>query len=232
MRTVSKVMFTLGLAALLATPALAQRPGGGFGRGGGGGLGQLLTNESVQKELKVEKDDADKLKDAVKKVQDDNKDDIAKLADRSTSAEDRADITKKLNEAYTKAVSDILNADQKKRLGQIELQQAGLRAFTRADVVKALNLTDDEKSKLKDLSDDYNKQMQELRGAGGGGGGGGRGGNFQKMAELRKDFMDKSLNVLTDDQKKTWKDMTGEPFQLQFGGGRNRGNPPARTREA
>jgi hypothetical protein len=23
--------------------------------------------------------------------------------------------------------------------------------------------------------------------------------------------------VLTDDQKKTWKDMTGEPFQLQAG---------------
>src|SRR5437868_9333705 len=125
MRIVYQTIFTLGLAALLVSPALAQRPGGGRGGVGRGGLDQLLTNESVQKELKVDKDEAEKIKDAVKKVQDDMKDDIAKLQNPDTSREDRADIRKKLNEAYQKAVSDVLNADQKKRLNQIELQQAG-----------------------------------------------------------------------------------------------------------
>jgi hypothetical protein len=220
MLTLHKIVITLGLAALLASPALAQRGGGGRGMT----LGQILNNASVQKELKFEKDESDKVKAAVKKVDEDNKDDVAKLQDRNTSREDKADITKKLNDAYDKAVADILTADQKKRLQQIQLQQAGLQAFANPDVVKTLSLTDDAKTKLKDLSDDLAKQMQDLRG-----GGGGRG-NFQKMQELRKDFMDKALNVLTDDQKKAWKDLTGEPFQLQFQGGG--GTPPTRTREA
>ena len=35
--------------------------------------------------------------------------------------------------------------------------------------------------------------------------------------------MDKALAVLKDDQKKEWKELTGEPFQLQFQGfGKNK----------
>ena len=37
-----------------------------------------------------------------------------------------------------------------------------------------------------------------------------------KMTELRKETMDKVTGVLTADQKKAWKEMTGEPFQVQF----------------
>jgi Spy/CpxP family protein refolding chaperone len=219
MRTVNKIVITLGLAALLASPALAQRGGGGMG------LGQMLTNEGVQKELKLDKDQTEKIKDAIKKVQDDNKDDIAKLRDRDTSREERQEINKKLNVAYEKSVSDILNADQKKRLKQIQIQAEGLQAFSDADIVKALSLTDDQKTKIKEISEDVAKQMQELRS-----GGGGRG-NFEKMAEIRKDSMEKATKLLTDDQKKTWKDLTGDPFQFQFGGRRGGGNQ-TRTREA
>ena len=225
MRTICQILFALGLTALVASPALAQ---GGRGGGGRGGLGQLLGNDSVLKELKIEKEQADKVKEAVQKVRDDNKDDIAKLQDQNTSREDRAEISKKLNTAYEKAVADILNADQKKRLKQIVMQQQGVRAFADADVVKALSLTDDQKSKIKDISDDLNKQMQDLRG---GGGGGGRG-NFQKIQEATKKAMDDINGTLTDDQKKALKELMGETFQLQGGGrGRGPGTTPPRTRE-
>ena len=47
-------------------------------------------------------------------------------------------------------------------------------------------------------------------------GGGDREENAKKFAEMRKDTMEKITGVLTADQKKTWKEMTGEPFDVQF----------------
>lgn len=105
---------------------------------------------------------------------------------------------------------------------------------------KALNLTDDQKDSLKVINEDLRKDMQELMPRGGfgrRGGGGGGGGDFQanmkKMTALRKEAMEKALATLKDDQKAKWKEMTGSPFEIQFGGfggGRGRGNrgqPPA-----
>src|SRR5262249_33599198 len=67
MRNLCKVSLSLALVGLLASPALAQRqrqprPGGGFGGG------NLLTNKSVQEELKLSKEQKDKLEEAGKTV--------------------------------------------------------------------------------------------------------------------------------------------------------------------
>ncbi len=84
-----KLALVLGVAALAAGPALAQ----GRGRGGFGppSLGQLAGNKSVQDELKIDKDQADKIKDALAKVNEELKDDVAKLRDRNASQEERAE---------------------------------------------------------------------------------------------------------------------------------------------
>ena len=39
---------------------------------------------------------------------------------------------------------------------------------------------------------------------------------MKKMAAMRKETLDKVQAVLTADQKKSWKDMTGDPFEVQF----------------
>ncbi|HMC90517.1 MAG TPA: hypothetical protein VKI17_13265, partial [Gemmataceae bacterium] len=50
----------------------------------------------------------------------------------------------------------------------------------------------------------------------------------KKMAAVQKETMEKITAVLTDDQKKTWKEMTGEPFEYKpdpgegFGGRRGK----------
>src|SRR3954452_19980947 len=62
MRTLSRTCVALGLVALMAGPALAQQGRGG-GRGfGGGGLGMLLGNASVQQELKLDASQIEKAK--------------------------------------------------------------------------------------------------------------------------------------------------------------------------
>lgn len=43
-----------------------------------------------------------------------------------------------------------------------------------------------------------------------------REGGMKKMVELRKQATEKAVGVLTDEQKKTWKEMTGEPFEVVY----------------
>jgi hypothetical protein len=224
MKRLCKLALVLGAAALVASPALAQRGGG---RGGFGGGTQLLNNKSVQEELKMDKDQIDKVKEALDKVREDNKDDIAKLRDRNTSQEERAEIGKKISEANQKAIAGILKADQEKRFKQIQHQQQGLRVFQDADVEKALKLTDDQKEKIKAVGDDLQKDLRALNPGGGGRGGrGGRGGDPEtqkKRQALQKEAMTNAKKVLSDEQKKTLDDLTGKPFEIKFEAPRGRG---------
>src|SRR6266511_2221757 len=68
MRNLWRATLTFAVVALFAAPATAQRqprPGGGFG-----GFGNLLTNKSVQEELKITDDQKKKLEEVTKKVSD------------------------------------------------------------------------------------------------------------------------------------------------------------------
>jgi len=222
MRISGKSILVLGLAMVLAGPALAQRQRGQGGRGpAAGGIAGLLQNESVQKELKVDKDQAGKVTEAVKKVQDQHADDFAKLRDITNQDERRQksqELTKTVSDETLKAVSSILSADQVKRLKQIELQQAGLQAFTRPDVQKALNLTGEQQDAIKTLNDEAAKKRQELFQGGRRQGGGGQG--QSQMTALRKESMEKVQKLLNADQRKTWKDLTGDAFEIQRPQGR------------
>ena len=86
----------------------------------------------------------------------------------------------------------------------------------------ALKMSDDQKDNVKTILTDSEKEIREaIKEA--------QGGNFQgvreKMTTLRKEANDKAMGVLNADQKKMWKEMTGEEFKMEFGpggGGRKR----------
>jgi len=221
-----KLAMVVAAGLLLAGTATAQ-PGRG-GRGGGGGLaGMIAFNESLQKELKMDKDQVDKLTAALTKSREEMRDDLGKLFNPDTTREERDAITKKMTESTNKAVESVLKSDQVKRLHQIENQQAGVGIFQKEDVQKVLKLTDDQKDKFKEINDELRKELADLGGGRGGarGGFGGFGGDPEtqrKRQALQKDAMTAAQKVLTADQKTALKDLTGEPFELQFaapGGG-------------
>jgi hypothetical protein len=181
----------------------------------------------------------DKIKTAVDKVREDMKDDIAKARNRDTKQEERMEIMKKVSDATLKAIDGILTKEQDARLKQIQLQQEGIRVYVNADVQTALKLTDEQKDKIKTITDDTAKEAREAM----------QGINFmdrEKMAEARKkieamnkEATEKITGLLKDDQKKTIKDMLGEKFEIKFegrpgggqqGGRRNRqAAPPGKT---
>jgi Spy/CpxP family protein refolding chaperone len=208
MRAMLKFAMVVCLAVGLVGMTVAQQR-----QGGGGFGGPLVQNASVQKELKLTDEQVSKLKDALAKVRENHKDDVAKLKDLSKEErrEQGTKVFRAISEESNKAIAGILETKQLKRLKQIELQRSGYRAFINPEVQKSLKLTDEQKDKLKTIAEDAGKQMRELR----------QGGKIdaegrKKLAELTKETKEKVVGVLTDEQKKSWKEMTGEPFEVKF----------------
>jgi hypothetical protein len=210
----------LGLFALIVTPVFAQRqPMGGFGFGGPQGIAQLVTNKSVQEELKLTEDQIAKFKTASEEINSKYKAEL----DKAREAKDfkaQGEVRKTMNEESTKVLTklaeDTLKPEQVKRLKQIELQVGGTRALvSNADVQKALKLTESQIGEIKAINEDAQKDAMEVRKAAG------KDREKQKeaqtkVAEINKDAAEKSLNKLTPDQKKQWIDMTGPKFDLKI----------------
>ncbi|HTU93370.1 MAG TPA: hypothetical protein VMF69_25035 [Gemmataceae bacterium] len=208
------------VVAMAAGPALAQeqqrqRRGGGFG-GFGGGMLSLLTQKPVQEELKLSEEQVKKVTELQAKERE-NRPDFQGL-DREEIQKKMAERTKVQNEAIAK----ILDDKQFKRVKQISLQVQGPRAVNNAEVAKALNITDEQKEKIREIQ---TKSFQEMRDLGGDEEG------RKKIPELMKQTNEKMMGVLTAEQKTKLKEMQGEPFKNlselqrpQFGGRRNRQN--------
>lgn len=216
-------------AALAATPAFAQRQGGGFGgfgggRGGGGLLG-LLRMEEVQKEIELlddQKEQVNKLAEEARAAftqgQQGDRESFQNLSEEERQkrfAEFREQAEKRAAEQKTK-LADILLPNQMERLEQLNIQQQGTRALTDKEVVAKLKLSEDQQKKIETV---YTDAFQKLRDQGQ------QGGGFERFQAMQKQIETDVLAVLTEDQKKQFDELKGKPFtfpQRQFGGGQGR----------
>jgi Spy/CpxP family protein refolding chaperone len=215
MRTVFAAALTAGLTLLTTSSASAQpRPGGFLGMMQNPNAAMMLRDEKVQTELKL----SDEQKEKFTKIGDKYKDDFQKaFTDRDFKKV--GELMKQAGEDVEKAAPDILKADQLKRLKQLEVQAASLGAFSRDDVKTALKLTDKQEKDVEEAKKELEQDAQDiLKDAAG---------DREKMADafkkvmaMRKDAVDKTVDGLTDDQKKSWKDLTGDKFEFSPFGGR------------
>jgi hypothetical protein len=205
MRTLGRLVCALGLGLVLTTPAFAQR---GFG-GGFGGAG-LLTNEGVQKELKLDEDQIAKAREASAAIREKFSGDFQNI--QGLSQDERRELMAKVNAETRKSLADILKPEQQKRFDQIQLQVRGVDAFSTEDVQTKLKLTSEQKDKLQSLVEDARQQsMEAFQSAGDD-----RQGAMTKVQGIRRDAMTKASALLTPDQKKTWEELTGAPFEFRF----------------
>jgi len=213
MRTTFRAVFGLSLVALVASPAFAQGQGRGFGMGGGG-FGMLIGNEGVQKELKLDDSQVEKAKEFAEKAREKMTEVREKL--QGLEGEERRtkqqEITKEMNESAMKAFGDFLKPEQINRLKQISYHQRGVTAFADPEVAKKLNLTDAQKEEIRTIAQEFQTQMGELRQQFQDD----REGAMKKMAEMRKETLAKAAAKLNDEQQKTWKELIGAPFEVQF----------------
>jgi hypothetical protein len=199
---------TFGALVLFNLPASAQGqrgPGrGGFGGFGGGTM--LLTNKSVQEELKVDEDQAAKLTELSAKTRESFR------GLRDLSQEESREKMRAITAENDKAVEGILKPEQVVRLRQIENQNGVVNALLSDRNAEKLKLTDDQKKKIQDVNASSFQKMGDLREQFQND----REGAMKKMQEIRAEVNKEALNVLTDDQKKTWEELTGKPFEVKF----------------
>ncbi len=214
MRQLARWILSAAILVAAVGSAQAQRPGGGGGfPGGGGGMGMganqnlksvLLSNKALQEELKIGEDQVAKFKEFADKQSEAMKG-FAQFGGDEEEQIARMEAQLKLMKERLAFVKSTLTADQQKRLGQIEKQQLG---FANAKIAKELGVTADQTEKIKTINADMTKEMREMFS------GGFDADAQKKVANLRSETQEKIEKVLTDDQRKKWKEMTGEAFDM------------------
>jgi hypothetical protein len=209
----NRLALALGTVVLLSAPALAQQRGG-FGRGMGGGL-MLLGNKGVQQELKLDAAQTEKVNSYVQETRAKRQEQFQKLQDLSQDERrtKMQELAKAANEETQKALKDLLTPTQLTRFNQIDLQQRGVMgAVADPELRSKLKITEDQNKQIQTLTEAFSAAAQEIRQK--------NQGDFQEImkqtAPLRKETTDKITALLTEDQTKLWKDMTGEPYEVKF----------------
>jgi Spy/CpxP family protein refolding chaperone len=189
-------------------------PGGGMGfmEGPGGGMGMLLMNEKIQKELELSAEQKEKLQALGKELQ---KEQAAnREANQKLSREERQAKRKENAEKHLKKIEAILLPHQLERIKQIQLQSQLMftpgTVLAGEEVAKELELTEDQKAKIKAINEETQKAMQNAFAPGQPP----QPDAFEKMQKSRKETETKLLEVLSADQKAKLEKMKGEKFDF------------------
>jgi hypothetical protein len=197
MKRLGQAALVLAVIATASQNVLAQGRGG---FGGGGNLGFLLNQASVQEELKLSAEQKQKAAGEMEKLMGE----FASL--QGLDREQRTAKMAEINKASEKSASAFLDADQLKRAKQISLQLQYLQAFMNPEVADSLKLTGEQNEKLQSLQSGVRQEIQELF----------QGGFSEearaKAQTLNKAAMEKAAALLTADQKTKWGELTGKPF--------------------
>lgn len=238
-----------GLVILLATSAVqAQgqdgrrefRGPGGFGfQGQPGGMDamRLLGIEQVQKEIKLNEDQKGKIEALIEQLREEGRqhmqgmgnlrEEMQKLSDEERrkkfeelmrqGMEEQADRAKKNMEK----LAEILDAEQLKRVKQIQLQLQGVAVLLRPEVLDHIGLDDAQKQQLKEIAENTRSRFMELMPRGERDRSENREAMREAMQNMREKFEEirgkvekESMAVLTAEQKQKLAEMMGEPFEL------------------
>jgi hypothetical protein len=196
-------------ATCLASWALAQQPRRDLEKA------ELLQNESVQKELKITPEQDKKFRQVARQFEQEHKEEIA----RARQAKDIRKLLELHHEALQtmdKAMEDVLTPGQLERLAQIEVQAQGVRALMRTEIQKKLAMSDRQRGEMRSVYEAMEKEVKAVldkpprdrRQADE---------VARKVRKVHDDARERAEALLKEEQRKTWKELVGEPFELKMG---------------
>ncbi len=212
-----RILRHFALVAFSLSVCSAQSPPpGDYGPGQKMSVILMLRTRSLQQELKATPEQARKLVDFSDAMMRRGRELSVQLRDMP-AANSRAKVEElqraRLDE-LRKGLVEILKPEQIKRLEQIGLQQSGVFAFEMPHVLEALKLTDPQKGQIRAILlemkatlRDVFVELQKDREAA-----------AARRLEVETQTLAKCTALLTDEQKATWQDLTGEPFVIKVEG--------------
>jgi Spy/CpxP family protein refolding chaperone len=189
------VLLAGALALSAHTVALAQRGNGRSGFGGGfGRRGAAVLPQAWVDHLNLSADQQTKLKAAADTYR------SAAVSARGLSGQERRQASQQARSSYETAVNGILTADQQKQVQTYRDEAQQYRELGPvANQLVVLNLSDDQKSKIKTIITNHQPDFEKLRSAGQNGGD--RSALRSQRQELSAKLRDEVLAVLNADQK-------------------------------
>ena len=188
-------------------------PGRGRFFGGGSPVLMTLNYPEVQKSLTVTDEEKAFIKLLEEEVADSSRKFFEALS-QDLTREERFEKSRTWMQGRQKEtekqLAEIIGKDRVKRLNQIHLQLSGIgMSLFNPEVSEKLKLTEEQRTRIFDIGRESrqaigeamrSEQSEEERG--------------KIMAESRKKSEEGILSVLTDSQKRTWKELTGEPIDF------------------
>lgn len=229
MRRIQNVIVTiLGFAIALTAAASASAQADGGQRRGAGFMGRdsllgLLRIEEVRKDLNLTDDVAAKVTELTEKLSTEMREQTASLRDLQDREERRTKMAEVRDEYDTKTreqLREVLSREQMMRLFQIRMQnRAAIDSLTNQWIAGRLELTDEQKQKLADISKEADTKQSELRASMRDAGNDQRSEINQKLRDLRTETDSQATGVLTSEQKESFESMKGEKLELPRRGG-------------
>ena len=200
----------LGLATAMAEDASAQGRGRGFGRGFPRSKADLAAIEPVQAELKLTDEQKTQAEEIGDQLRSDRRDLFQGGFGRFSEIRGEMD---ELNRKASDEVMQLLDESQQKRLLGIAIQANGSTELSDPAVVEQLQLSDEQTSKLAEVESANSQTMADMFADAGQLS---RDEWRSKARELRDKADEERLAVLTDEQKAQFKQMGGEPFEIDW----------------
>jgi hypothetical protein len=170
----------------------------------------LLSSADVQRELGLSADKASAVQRSLNAIID--PEGVGPRDDMTLSPEQRRQKYVDRVKAVEAALEALLGQQGAKRLAAIQRQQRGVATFSDPDVVAALQLTREQRSKIALLQGEARSaRLRHARDDGGGPGGPGHGGHGTNLHD-RQAAIAPALNLLTPAQRALWGQLVGRPF--------------------
>jgi hypothetical protein len=216
-------------AAPPATGAGQARPGqaGQAGQTGqaGQGAGQagqptqrfnfptpLFQQPNVGQTLNLNRDQMGRLTDLNQRLQTRFQDEFNRAAgatgrDRDTNLQN---LQGRFNTEFMQGARGVFNEQQMTRFQQLQLQSQGPSALMNPDVARRLNLSDEQRARLRELDTQFRRQMNEFSGPDASR----REGFRNRWETFQRDSNSRLNSLLDENQRRTWSEMTGERFNF------------------
>ena len=174
----------------------------------------IISRDKVQEELKLSDDQKKNLRETMTGYVRETKKVFEKLEDLKAGEREKEmrSHRQKTGEKFSAFLKETLTAEQFERYKQLQLQHEGPTALGQPEIRKELKITDEQWKQFVGVIQDMQKKiaplMKEAQ----------SGGNPEeirpKVIKIRKDHERKIEALLSNAQKKQWKDMLGKPVDV------------------